>query len=174
MCVAAARQTAGATVFAYQVDDPQRYGVVTLDRSTGAPTAIVEKPPKPASNWAVTGLYYYDNRVLDIAADVTPSRRGELEITSINQAYLDAGDLRVTTLGRGYAWLDAGTHETLQEASSFVHAIEARQGLKIACLEEIALEQGFLSGSQVLAAANRMGKSPYADYLRRRVQELAE
>jgi len=174
MCRNAARQTAGATVFAYQVEDPQRYGVVAFEKGTDRAVSLEEKPLEPRSNWAVTGLYYYDNDVLDIARAVTPSERGELEITSVNQAYLERGDLRVTRLGRGFAWLDTGTHEMLQEASSFVRTIEHRQGLKIMCLEEIALEQGYLTAEQVLARAGALGDTQYAAYLRRRVNELAD
>ena len=172
MCRQAARLDKGATVFAYQVDDPQRYGVVAFEKGSDRALSIEEKPAQPQSNWAVTGLYYYDNDVLDIAAGVTPSARGELEITSVNQAYLERGDLRVTRLGRGFAWLDTGTHEMLQEASSFVRTIEHRQGLKIMCLEEIALDQGYLTADQVLARAAMLGDTEYAAYLRRRVNEL--
>ena len=174
MCRNAARQQGGATVFAYQVDDPQRYGVVAFEKGTDRALSLEEKPAQPQSNWAVTGLYYYDNDVLDIAASVTPSARGELEITSVNQAYLERGDLRVTRLGRGFAWLDTGTHEMLQEASSFVRTIEHRQGLKIMCLEEIALDQGYMTADQVLERAAKLGETEYADYLRRRVIELAD
>ena len=174
MCRQAARQDRGATVFAYQVDDPQRYGVVAFEKGSDCAVSLEEKPAEPQSNWAVTGLYYYDNDVLDIARAVRPSARGELEITSVNQAYLDRGDLRVTRLGRGFAWLDTGTHEMLQEASSFVRMIEHRQGLKIMCLEEIALDQGYMTGEQVLARAAQLGDTEYAAYLRRRVNELAD
>ena len=174
MCRNAARQPNGATVFAYQVDDPQRYGVVSFEKGTDRAISLEEKPVEPKSNWAVTGLYYYDNDVLDIAASVRPSARGELEITSVNQAYLEKGALQVTRLGRGFAWLDTGTHEMLQEASSFVRTIEHRQGLKIMCLEEIALEQGYMTGEQALARAAILGDTQYASYLRRRVGELAD
>ena len=174
MCRNAAREQAGATVFAYQVDDPQRYGVVAFEKGTDRAVSLEEKPASPRSNWAVTGLYYYGNDVLDIAASVEPSSRGELEITSVNQAYLDRGDLRVQRLGRGFAWLDTGTHEMLQEASSFVRTIEHRQGLKIMCLEEIALDQGYMTPDQVLARAGELGDTEYAAYLRRRVNELAD
>ena len=174
MCRNAAREQTGATVFAYQVDDPQRYGVVAFEKGTDRAVSLEEKPASPRSNWAVTGLYYYDNDVLGIAASVTPSARGELEITSVNQAYLDRGDLRVQRLGRGFAWLDTGTHEMLQEASSFVRTIEHRQGLKIMCLEEIALDQGYMTPDQVLARAGELGDTEYAAYLRRRVNELAD
>jgi glucose-1-phosphate thymidylyltransferase len=174
MCRDAARQQSGATVFAYQVDDPERYGVVAFDKATGQASSLEEKPVQPQSNWAVTGLYYYDNDVLDIAQAVQPSARGELEITSVNQHYLAQGRLKVQTMGRGFAWLDTGTHEMLQEASAFVRTIEHRQGLKIMCLEEIALEQGYLTGEQVLASAAKLGSTEYANYLRRRVSELAD
>jgi glucose-1-phosphate thymidylyltransferase len=167
----AAARPSGATVFAYHVEDPQRYGVVTFDPETMAATGLVEKPSHHISNWAVTGLYFYDNDVLDIAAAVTPSGRGELEITDVNQAYLDRGDLNVLRLGRGYAWLDTGTHDSLHDASSFVKTIEQRQGVKVMSPEEIAFELGYLSGDQILAAADRMGKSDYAAFLRRRVAE---
>ena len=168
ICREAAQQRQGATVFAYEVDDPQRYGVVAFDRTSGQALLIEEKPRAPKSNWAVTGLYFYDNEVLDIAAALTPSARGELEITDVNRAYLERGNLRVTRLGRGFAWLDTGTHESLHDAASFVRTIEHRQGLKIMCLEEIALELGYMTADQVLARAEAMGKSDYANYLRRR------
>lgn len=170
-CREAARQTKGATVFAYHVDDPERYGVVSFDPETGAATEIVEKPAEPASNWAVTGLYFYDNQVLDIAAAVKPSARGELEITDVNRAYLERGLLRVSRLGRGFAWLDTGTHDSLHDASAFVRTVEQRQGIKVMSPEEIAFDLGYLSEEQVLAAADRMGKSDYANFLRRRVAE---
>jgi glucose-1-phosphate thymidylyltransferase len=174
LCRSAAAKPGGATIFAYQVDDPRRYGVVAFDKETGRARTIEEKPGQPQSNWAVTGLYYCDNDVLDIAASVKPSARGELEITSVLNTYLDRGDLHVMRLGRGFAWLDTGTHETLQEASSFVRTIEHRQGLKIMCLEEIALEQGYIGAEQVLERAAMLGETQYADYLRRRVSELAD
>ncbi len=171
LCREAAARGQGATVFAYHVEDPQRYGVVTFDPETMRAIEIVEKPPEPRSNWAVTGLYFYDNRVLDIAAAVKPSARGELEITDINQAYLDLGELNVVRLGRGYAWLDTGTHDSLHEASSFVRTIEHRQGIKVMSPEEIAFDLGYLSEAQLLASADRMGKSDYAASLRRRAAE---
>ena len=174
LCREAATRDRGATVCAYHVEEPQRYGVVTFNPETMRATDITEKPLRPSSNWAVTGLYFYDNQVLDIAASVRPSARGELEITDVNRAYLELGELNVVRLGRGYAWLDTGTHDSLHEASSFVRTIEHRQGLKIACLEEIGLELGYLSGEQVLARAERLGKTEYATYLRRRVRELAD
>jgi glucose-1-phosphate thymidylyltransferase len=169
---AAVQTTGGARVFAYQVEDPERYGVVSIDRTSGKATAIEEKPQSPASNWAVTGLYFYDNDVLEMARTLKPSPRGELEVTDLNRLYLQRGDLDVTRLGRGFAWLDTGTHETLHDASSFVRAIERRQGLKVMCLEEIALEQDFVTPDQVLRRADTLGKTDYASYLRRRVREL--
>jgi len=167
----AASLAIGATVFAYPVEDPERYGVVEFDKSNQA-VSIEEKPKQPRSHWAITGLYFYDNRVLEIAAGLTPSHRGELEITDVNRAYLDAGTLRVRCLGRGFAWLDTGTHDSLHDASSFVRTVENRQGLKICCLEEIALERHWVTGREVLARAERLGDTDYARYLRRRVEEL--
>lgn len=172
ICTDAAERQTGATVFAYYVRDPERYGVITLDTATGKATDIEEKPLQPKSNWAVTGLYFYDNDVLDIAAAIKPSPRGELEITDVNLAYLRRGDLYVKRLGRGYAWLDTGTPDSLHEASSFVRTIEHRQGIKIACPEEIGLMQGWLTSDEVMARATEMGKTDYAGYLMRRVQEL--
>ena len=170
----AARQRDGATVFAYSVDDPERYGVVDFDAATGTARSIEEKPAAPKSNWAVTGLYFYDNDVLDIAASLTPSPRGELEITDVNRAYLEAGTLQVVQLGRGFAWLDTGTHESLHDASSYVRTIEKRQGYKVMCLEEIALELGYLTPAQVVARAKALGSTDYATYLRRRAAEIAD
>jgi len=166
----AARQPADATVFSYAVQDPQRYGVVEFDRA-GKVIDIVEKPQQPRSRHAVTGLYFYDNDVVDMAANLKPSARGELEITDINRAYLAAGRLRVEPLGRGMAWLDTGTHETLLEASHFIETIERRQGFKIACPEEIALRMGHIDAEAVLRLASALGKNRYADYLQRLVQE---
>jgi len=152
MLLEAAGHSTGATIFAYVVDDPRRYGVVDLD-AKGKPTSIVEKPANPTSRFAVTGLYFYDNQVIDIAARLTPSARGELEITDVNQAYLERDHLRVQELGRGSAWLDTGTHEALLQAGNFVETIQKRQGLKVACLEEIAFLKGFISCEQLEALA---------------------
>jgi glucose-1-phosphate thymidylyltransferase len=160
----AASQAHGATVFGYQVKDPERFGVVEFDAEKRA-VSIEEKPARPKSNYAVTGLYFYDNDVVDIARSVTPSDRGELEITSVNQAYLQRGDLRVEQLGRGFAWLDTGTHESLLEAAQFVETIEKRQGYKIACLEEIAWRNGWISNDEVARAAARYRKNSYGSYL---------
>jgi len=168
----AAARDSGATIFAYRVEDPERYGVIEFDAGTGKGLSIEEKPAQPKSNWAVTGLYFYDNRVLDIAAGLAPSPRGELEITDVNRAYLKLDDLHVERLGRGFAWLDTGTHESLHDAGSFVRTIEKRQGLKVMCLEEIALELGYLTPGQVLERAAKLGKTEYAEYLRKRVAEL--
>jgi len=174
LCQEAASRAEGATVFAYQVEDPQRYGVVAFEKGGDRALSIEEKPVQPQSNWAVTGLYYYDNKVLDIAQSIKPSHRGELEITDVNRAYLEMGQLRVMRIGRGFAWLDTGTHDALQEASQFVATIERRQGLKVMALEEIALEQGYLTADEVLRLADRLGKTGYAAYLRRRVREIVD
>jgi glucose-1-phosphate thymidylyltransferase len=167
----AAQTGEGATVLAYAVEDPQRYGVVEFDPHTGAALSIEEKPQQPKSKWAVTGLYFYDNQVLDIAAALKPSARGEIEISDVNRAYLERGQLRVERLGRGYAWLDTGTHESLHDAGSFVRTIEKRQGLKVMCLEEIALELGYLTPDDLIRRADQLGRSDYTDYLRRRAGE---
>ncbi len=168
----AASLETGARVFAYSVEEPQRYGVVEFDPD-GHALSIQEKPQEPRSQWAVTGLYFYDNRVRQIAASLQPSPRGELEITDVNRAYLERGELTVSRLGRGYAWLDTGTHDSLHDAGSFVRTIEHRQGMKIMCLEEIGLEQGWLTSAEVEARADRLGKTEYAGYLRRRARDLA-
>jgi len=163
---------AGATVFAYHVDNPAAYGVVTLDKQ-GRPLRLVEKPPEPESPWAVTGLYFYDNQVLDIAAAVKPSPRGELEITSVNQAYLEMGQLHVERMSRGYAWLDTGTHDSLLEAAEFVRTLQHRQGLQVACLEEIAYLQGFIDKEQLIARGNLFAKTAYGQNLLRLAKDDA-
>ena len=162
--VEAAQRDSGATLFGYQVKDPERFGVVEFDQNMRA-LSIEEKPVRPKSNYAVTGLYFYDNDVVEIAKQVKPSNRGELEITSINQAYLERGDLNVEILGRGFAWLDTGTFDSLQAASSFVQTIEHRQGYKIACLEEIAFNRGWLSSEQIQRTSEALKKSGYGEYL---------
>jgi glucose-1-phosphate thymidylyltransferase len=166
----AAQREHGATVFAYAVEDPERYGVVSFDAS-GRAIDIEEKPAHPKSRYAVTGLYFYDNRVLDIAARVKPSARGELEITDVNRAYLAMGELEVAVMGRGYAWLDTGTHESLLEASSFIETIERRQGLKVACPEEVAFRLGWIDADQLRALATPLAKTGYGRYLLRVVEE---
>ncbi len=154
----------GATVFGYWVKDPERYGVVKFDKN-GQAINIVEKPKEPLSNWAVTGLYFYDNRVVDIAASLKPSARGELEITDVNKTYLEMGELYVQKLGRGVAWLDTGTHESLMQASNFIEAIEERQGLRVACIDEIAYKMGYISQIQVEVIARTLAKNNYGQYL---------
>ena len=161
---AATKLQVGATVFAYRVRDPAHFGVVEFDADY-RPISLAEKPKSPRSDWAVTGLYFYDNRVISIARALKPSARGELEITDVNRAYLDAGQLHVQFLGRGFAWLDTGTHESLLEASQFVQTIQRRQGMRIACPEEIALDNGWLTPDAVAAAAAAMEKSEYGQYL---------
>jgi len=160
----AVKRQKGATVFGYQVNDPERFGVVAFDDNKKA-VSLEEKPEKPQSNYAVTGLYFYDNDVVEMAKQVKPSHRGELEITTLNQMYLDRGDLHVELLGRGFAWLDTGTHESLLEAAMFVEIIEKRQGYKIACLEEIAWNNGWLSNEQVIQTAKALSKNSYGQYL---------
>ena len=160
-----------ATVFGYHVHDPERYGVVDFDTG-GKALSIEEKPEKPKSNYAVTGLYFYPNDVVKKAFEVVPSDRGELEITTVNQMYLSEGRLSVELMGRGYAWLDTGTHESLLEASTFIETIERRQGLKVACIEEIAFEEGFINKEQLLELAQPLAKNQYGQYLLRRVEEL--
>ena len=169
----AAARDQGASVFAYQVQDPERYGVVDFD-GDGRARALEEKPKRPRSNWAVTGLYFYDNRVLDIAANLKPSARGELEITDVNLQYLAWGELRVEQLGRGFAWLDTGTHDSLVEATEFVRTIQRRQGVGIANVEEIAYRMGFIDRAQLLALAEPLRKSGYGDNLHRVADEKRE
>ena len=164
MCQRASARERGATIFAYRVEDPERYGVVSFDAS-GRAVSLEEKPAQPKSKFAVTGLYFYDGEVVDIARTLKPSARGELEITDLNRVYLERERLHVETLGRGFAWLDTGTHESLLEAGTFVHALEKRQGVRICAPEEIAYRQGFISGSELMALAERLGKSGYGRYL---------
>lgn len=159
----------GATVFGYRVNDPQRYGVIEYD-AAGRVLSIEEKPQNPKSHCAVVGLYFYDAKITEIAAGIKPSARGELEITDVNNEYLQRGELHVQTMGRGTAWLDTGTHESLLEASNFIETIEKRQGLKVACLEEVAYEMGFINADGVLRQATRLGQTEYAEYLRRLIE----
>jgi glucose-1-phosphate thymidylyltransferase len=168
--LSAASRESGATIFGYQVKDPERFGIVEFDEQMHA-ISIEEKPEKPRSNYAVTGLYFYDNRVVDFAKQVKPSARGELEITTLNEMYLNDGSLNVELLGRGFAWLDTGTNESLHEASSFVQTIENLQGLQVACLEEIAWRNGWMTGSEVMAVGMDMKKNEYGQYLIRLMQE---
>jgi glucose-1-phosphate thymidylyltransferase len=168
--VHAAERPEGATVFGYWVEDPERYGVLGFDADSRV-VSIEEKPQRPKSNWAVTGLYFYDNQVVDIAARVKPSGRGELEITDVNLAYLEMGALRVEKMGRGFAWLDTGTHESLLEAAEFVRAMERRQGLKIACVEEIAHRKGFIGSEELARLAEPLKHTSYGKYLMRIVRE---
>ncbi|MEH2919962.1 glucose-1-phosphate thymidylyltransferase RfbA [Samsonia erythrinae] len=165
-----ANNNTGATVFGYQVMDPERFGVVEFDENKKV-ISIEEKPKKAKSNWAVTGLYFYDNQVVDFAKKITPSERGELEITTLNEMYLERDQLSIEFLGRGFAWLDTGTHDSLIEASTFVETVEKRQGMKIACLEEIAWRNGWLADKQLIDAANRLIKNQYGQYLERLVKE---
>jgi glucose-1-phosphate thymidylyltransferase len=167
---AASEQSSGATVFGYHVADPQRFGVVEFD-ATGRALSIEEKPSEPKSNYAVTGLYFYDNSVVGIAKSIQPSERGELEITDVNRAYLDKKTLTVQMLGRGFAWLDTGTHESLLEASHFVHTIEHRQGLKVACLEEIAFHAGWITAAELAAQGEKLKKTGYGQYLLKILKE---
>ena len=164
--VARAEREGRATIFGYWVSDPERYGVAEFD-AEGRCISIEEKPAQPKSNYAVVGLYFYPNKVVDVAAEVKPSARGELEITSVNQAFLESGELSIETLGRGFAWLDTGTHDSLSEASTFVEVIEKRQGLKVACLEEIAYHQGWLSAEELRQVAEPMKRNQYGQYLLR-------
>ncbi|MGY6521251.1 MAG: glucose-1-phosphate thymidylyltransferase RfbA [Mongoliitalea sp.] len=165
--VVAAEEQGLATVFGYYVNDPQRYGVVAFDAS-GKATSIEEKPTHPQSNYAVVGLYFYPNSVVEVAQNIQPSERGELEITTVNQHYLEQQQLQVELMGRGYAWLDTGTHESMIEASNFIYTIEKRQGLKVACLEEIAFELGYISKEQLLSLAEKLKKNEYGQYLIKR------
>nr|ANF28849.1 glucose-1-phosphate thymidylyltransferase [Franconibacter pulveris] len=167
---AAAQITSGATVFGYQVLDPERFGVVEFDANYRA-LSIEEKPLKPKSHWAVTGLYFYDNKVVEMAKEVKPSARGELEITTLNQMYLERGELQVELLGRGFAWLDTGTHDSLVEASQFIHTIEKRQGMKVACLEEIAFRKGWMNKEQVAEQIKKLSKTDYGRYLQLLISE---
>lgn len=167
---AAVKRKTGATIFGYQVTDPERFGVVSFDEN-GRATSIEEKPEKPQSKFAVTGLYFYDNQVIDIAKSIKPSKRGELEITDVNQTYLDQQQLHVELLGRGFAWLDTGTHDSLLEASHFVQTLEKRQAFKVACLEEIAFENGWIDKERLAMQAEKFTKSGYGDYLLRLLQD---
>lgn len=166
----AAEKQGGATVFGYYVSDPERFGVVEFDKNFRV-LSIEEKPKQPKSHYAVTGLYFYDNDVVEIAKGVKPSARGELEITSVNNAYLERGDLDVVRLGRGYAWLDTGTHEAMLDAANFIRTIETRQGLQVACLQEIAYQNGWMTGDQVLASVADMMKTEYGKYLVRMLEQ---
>lgn len=166
----ASSRESGATIFAYEVADPQRYGIVTFDVS-GKAQSIVEKPKDPKSKWAVTGIYFYDQRVVELASKVRPSARGELEITTLNEMYLSLDALHVEKMGRGFAWLDTGTFESLIDASDYIATIERRQGLKISCPEEVALHMGYVTALEITPWLNRLGKSPYAEYIRRTMEK---
>jgi glucose-1-phosphate thymidylyltransferase len=171
MVRAAAARTSGATIFVYQVRDPQRYGVVTFDEA-GRAKSIEEKPNSPKSNWAVTGLYFYDNRVVDLATKVRPSSRGELEITSLNEMYMGLESLHVVMMGRGFAWLDTGTFDSLQDASEYMSTMERRQGLKISCPEEIALRMGFVTADEMRKWVANLGNNTYGRYVEAVIAEL--
>ena len=166
----AAAVDTGATVFAYYVSDPERYGVVEFDRE-GRALSLEEKPAQPHSNYAVTGLYFYDKDIVDVARSIKPSPRGELEITDVNKVYLERGTLKVEKMRRGYAWLDTGTHESVLDAAAFVRTIQARQGLKIACIEEIAYRMGYIDAEQVLRLAQPLFKNEYGKYLQQMINE---
>lgn len=170
LCTSASARRTGATVFAYQVSDPDRYGIVSFDGFTGRAQTIEEKPKQPKSDWAVTGLYFYDSQVVDIAHNIKPSARGELEITDVNREYLLKGQLHVERLQDGFTWLDTGTHDSLHEASSFVRTLEHRTGIKIACPEDIALQHGYITPEQVIKRAESLGKTDYASYLIKRAE----
>lgn len=168
--VANVEEEGKATVFGYYVNDPERYGVAEFDEN-GTVTKIEEKPQQPKSNYAVVGLYFYPNSVIEVARDVKPSARGELEITTVNETYLDRGELKVELMGRGYAWLDTGTHDSMLEASNFIQTIEKRQGLKVACIEEIAFEKGYISKEQLIKLAEPLKKNDYGQYLLKRAEK---
>lgn len=172
LCRNAAGLKKGANVFAYHVADPERYGVVSFDETTNKAISIEEKPEVPKSNWAVTGLYFYDNDVVDISANLKPSQRGELEITDVNMAYLERGHLDVSTMGRGFAWLDTGTVDSLHDAAAYVRTIQHRQGIQIACLEEVALENGWISVDDMVRRGQALSKTAYGEYLIKRASEL--
>lgn len=172
-CRVAAGRNSGATVFAYHVSDPERYGIVSFNEK-GQASSLEEKPERPRSSWAVTGLYFYDETVVEIAKSLKPSARGELEITDVNRAYLDRNQLHVERLGRGYAWLDTGTHESLQDAGAFIRTIETRTGVKVCCPEEVAFHAGWVDAEALLRRAAMLGKTEYATYLRRLAEEVGQ